>query len=727
MSLADAGIVQAEGGIEGATDLVAGQQGDLGAVGQLESGGGVHAAIYPARQAVWEVCEVRATGALATVVHRPNPFSGGSVRPSTSISTLALAAMALSVTGCEALLGGADTDTDDVDDPGDCAPSQEFTACDPDNPQDIYYVDTCGNLGERKTTCSPTTRCEIHSEDGQAHCACPLTGQNTCGYDTRATLYEDSWIERERSCASARPDPADRVADCGFGEVCFQEEGIRGGEAHCRRSVTEENADKPYYDHSCGTFDEWLRHPTRLEIDCRCRRLGDGSGGKGGTLGETTGNGYVDPNNPHVEDGGFPGGPIINCAKPREVASKTWPVPYGQGPSFGAWLEQNESGSSWFSGDVDPERREMYGLIRWTNPTYSRSATLVAWDLDTGDRRVISGLYPDPRAGQVEYGSGYLSPPPASGTGARIDQPLTGGNRLRLADDGYIYVAGGGTGEGSSEQREIVRVDRDTGERTLVWLAQSEYTGDISDRYGQCFRPNALDGLDQTLNLNAQSFEVGPDGTFYMGFRDVRGGDGLVAISADGRRCDVIARWGGRGHNPGGVDPVPPPEPIGSGYDLQFPVNGLLWHEDRIYGVSNDQLIAFDPRDGRRLLVSYSPGSYSGMGYANLFWDDGRKVFWAVGTVSRYVGSVVDPATGHVESVYGDSGRRDYGEGEAILKSVYQGERSVDGTMLSEGHGVFYGAFVLDPDDPDIVYGVLKAGGLMKLELSTFNNYIFSY
>ena len=540
----------------------------------------------------------------------------------------------------------------------------------------------------------------------------PVQGASTACYypNGQRTLYEPS------SVASSSCEP---TQECGFGTMCFQDPTLNGGEAQCHRSLDPSQADKPYYDFGCASFSLWMRHPTKLEIDCRCRTTGDGQGGAGGK-----GSAFADPNHIDITTGARPGGPIINCASQNRMELNAWPVKYGEGPSFNAWFQVNSSGASWYSGVVDPKTREMFGIVRWTDPQHIKAGTIVAWELDTGNRRVVSGIHPE----LGEVGSGHLTPIP-QGPFAFGPQPLTGANTLRFGPDGMLYSYGGGTGEGGSDQREIVRVDPNTGERTQVWLAQDNINEeDISATFGQCYRPDAYGKL-QSVALQAQAFDVGPDGTFYVSMHGIREGDGILAISADGKTCTPLSRWGGNGHNPGGGEqPVPPLEPIGTGPFLQFPVEGLLYHEGLIYGVSNDEMYSFDPKTGNITHVSYTTSNYQGMGIANMFWDPTREVIWAVGNHAPYIGSIVDIKTGRRESVYGDTGRTEHGAA-AILVSAYPDARSVSSpsTVLTNGNSIGNGAFVLDPDDNDIVYAVLKSGGLMKLELSTFNNYVMSF
>jgi hypothetical protein len=555
--------------------------------------------------------------------------------------------------------------------------------------------------------------CKGENKDDSANtgeCQPDVAGVSTaCDYPSGLqTLYEESFVVGADTC--------EEVSECGFGEVCFQWEGLADGEATCHRSIDESQSEAPYYDFGCASFTEYLEYPTNLQIDCRCRTVGDGQGGAGGD-----GDALADPNNIDIDAGARPGGPIINCMPQTSMEDEVWPVQYGEGPSFNAWFQVNASGASWFSGTVDPESREMFAIIKITTPEMSKAAAVVGWDLDTGDRRVVTGYHPD--LGIV--GDGYLSPPP-QGPFNFDDQSLTGANVIQLGSDGFLYTYGGGSGETPSDQREIVRIDPDTGERALAWLAQEgDMDEDISGTYGQCLRPDAYGKL-QSVAFNGQAFAMAPNGDFYMAYRGVREGDGIAHLTADGKTCTIISAWGAGGHNPGGGATPVYWDDIGGGPTFQFPFEGLLVHDGLVYGVHNDELYSFDPTTGDRALATFTQGTYGGMGIANMFWDPTREVIWAVGNHSPYVGSIIDLTTGRRESVFADS--EDYGS-ESILQSVYPEIRSVTSPSgaLTNGNTLGNGGFVLDPDNPDIAYGVLKSGGLMKLELSTFNNYVHSW
>ncbi|MEC9439697.1 MAG: hypothetical protein VYE40_01200 [Myxococcota bacterium] len=585
--------------------------------------------------------------------------------------------------------------------------------CSEENPKKVYRADENGEPASIKTSCSGVQTCGV-GEDGEARCECPLTGSNRCYYEERSSLYLPSSVVLEYQCASENADPtleSNLVEACDWGSVCVEDEDYNMGMPACARSIDASQSDKPYYNYGCS-FIDFVRNPTGLEIDCRCRDVGDSQENTSPTTDR-----FADPNG-----GDRPGGAIVNCLSVAEQGRVVSPLPYGTGPSFHAWKLQNNSGEHWMGGAIDPEARVFYGVVRWTSPTHCRSSTVVSWELDSGNRAVISGIYPDPQLGPTEHGSGYLSPKPVGAACPTEEQPLTGVGSVRMGPDKHLYTLGGGTGEGPSRGREIVKTNLTTGERTLVWKSQDDSTGDISATYGQCLRESATPttGLRESVAFAAQALAIDADGNFYLAFRGTEEGDGVASISADGKTCTILSRWGGQGSH----------MPLGQGEELQFPVYGMMVKEGKVYGVSNDDLYSFDIATGQRIKISYHQGTYGGMGYSNMFWDETRQVFWAVGTVAPYVGSIVDPVTGRRESIYGDSGYQEFGD-EAILQSDYaknfQIERSVDGTMLTNANSIGFGPVQLDPDDPNIVWGVLDGGALMKLELSTFNNYVHSF
>ncbi len=146
--------------------------------------------------------------------------------------------------------------------------------------------------------------------------------------------------------------------------------------------------------------------------------------------------------------------------------------------------------------------------------------------------------------------------------------------------------------------------------------------------------------------------------------------------------------------------------------------------DDKVWGVSPwGDLLTFDIATGNRVSVSPPNGTYQGIGYQNIFWDDTRDIVWATGDHAAYVGSVIGPVTGQRESVFGDSDEFP----NPLLQSDYGFTRSVTSSMLGNGNGIFHGSLVLDPEDNDIVWFIINGGGLGKMELSTFNTYVHSF
>lgn len=517
------------------------------------------------------------------------------------------------------------------------------------------------------------------------------------------TLYNNSFV-------ALKSDPKTPIEQCDFGSSCRQDKRLDNGKAQCIRSTT--NEESPYYNYGCGAYTEHILFQTNLEVDCRCRVTG-------------TGHKFLNPNDKNVD----PEEGIINCANPNKQMKTKWPVKYGKGPKFDVW-KKAKGATRWTGGIFRPETREFFSVVRWTNPNYQSSGTIVAWNIDTKDRRVVSGLYPDRRRGMKEFGSGYLS------DGIKKNQkkqPLTGPSIMKWGSDGMIYLLAGGTGESSSKRPEIIKINPDTGARSLVWKAKNKkFSSKADEKYGQCYRPNGKYPKQESVGIMALAFEVGPKDEFYLSMHDVRAGDGILKISPDAKTCTPISVWGNaKGHNPGGKQKSAPAYThIGEGKSIQFPVKGMLYHEDpefgpMIYGISKGDMYSFALEDGFRSLESFETGTYSGMGYTRMVYmeKDGRGFVMATGNDAG-AHAIVELGVGTREPIKADVKDMD----DPILKSRYGVRRSVNmNGSLGNGNSINMGGMMIDPKNPDIVYGVLTHGALVQLELSTFNSMVWSY
>ncbi|MEL6345749.1 MAG: hypothetical protein AAFV53_21750 [Myxococcota bacterium] len=606
----------------------------------------------------------------------------------------------------------ADTDTDTDADADTDTDADADLICDDADLTHVYRRD-----GSQEERCYAPQQCVVGS-DGEAMCGCVQTGV-TCYFETDGRLrdlHEPSWVAKEYECASDNADPTDpanRVDDCDAGLMCFEDEDFNDGIATCASSIAPDAQGHPFAEFGCTTFNEGFLVPTRLGVDCRCRTFSQGAVPQGDSTDK-----YAWPG------GDWPQGPLLACQSEYWQRSQPWKVPAGTGPRFDGWKENGTD--RWLSIGLDAGTRQLYAAVRHRSAYFSKPTTaIVRWDIDNNDREVITGAYYDVRLGRSEAGSGYATPVDCTGS-TSCANPLWGVGSGVLSDDGWIYTLASQTGEGASSDVEIVRTRISDGLRELFWQSDGTDT-EAPAAYGQCRRSTPQGGTGKFLSVPwvLSSLTRGPDGTLYMAFFDTsRSGKGLAALSADGRSCTVLSRYGARDGDPD----------IGRGFEPQFQFSGLLYHDGALYAVeTTEELYEIDPATGDRAKVSFDTASSVTLGNQSMFWDDTREVFWLAGDDQiSTAGAIVDPATGRREPLWNDQGYRLFGD-EAVLKSGYVTELGIargmtsPSTMLSNANNYLGGTLALDPDDPDIFWAVITGGRLMKFDLTTFNNYTYSY
>ena len=602
---------------------------------------------------------------------------------------------------------------------GTCGRRDAALVCDDSNPLAIFDVDECGNI-TKETPCGADKTCALSTEDGQAFCKCNPTGRNYCYFpDTATGIYNDSFIMTQYSCTGPEYRlESDEIEKCVSGTICFDDDpNINNGDPLCRRSIHESQSDSPYYDYGCDNIDT-LRVQTKLAIDCRCRDVGDG-----GTGDDSTGDNIVNP-----ITGEHKSRSIVNCRGAGSARRYTWPVEYGSGPHLYNYIDAGNI--LFFPGAFDPDTRELFGLGSFTDPQYNKTGVLFSIQVDSGARRIISGIYPT-ESGYEEYGSGYVSR--NTDNENRVQEvPLAGPSIVRLGPDRQLYVhLVGTTGEGGNKNSSIVRVDRTTGERTLVWRSQNDDNG-LQPDYGQCLDHVNNTEFPYSVNITARSFAIADDGTFYMSFHSTYEGDGVIEVSADGSTCRFVSRYGARDFNPNPDMDVPAPEDIGGGYESQFGrITVGMVRNGHVYGVDDWRtLVKFNIETGDRLAVSPEPpAGYTGIGRGTMFYDETRDYIWTSGGSARYLSSVINEETGSRQGIYGDRGSDAV---EQLLRSDYPDPRAIDSASLSNvltngGNALLEGPIWLDPDDNNIVWLVINGGALIKFELSSFNAYIHSF
>lgn len=457
-------------------------------------------------------------------------------------------------------------------------------------------------------------------------------------------------VECEHSayCYTIEPDTCDYLADHGLDyPEC---DDISSGDVPlCVSSLEDPQAE--YAAESQCAFVQWWSNPTDLKADCRC------------------GTSAVD---------------VAPCKRPQDLPSS---VQFGEGPRIG-----DASGGGFQDLGHGPViGREWFLPVDWNNGQAQDRSVIFAVNLDTGDRRHVSGDFVSPTTGTTEVGSG---------------DPLLEVYHLAKGPDGMLY--GVGAKETLGEPK-IWRIDPQSGARTLVYDAEAIPEAD------RC--PNGNLGAGRKdLQLHAGSVAIDDAGHFYLsGTSTSLPGPAIVRIDAGTLKCDYVT----------GVFPpnstVSFTENIGGGYDLlQFPFRGLLWHAGALYAISDVNLVEIDPDSGDRTLVSRAksdgglgsgPVANEGMGNFWTLWDPHHEVFWTVG---GNIVVAIDPATGD----------------RYAMPCWHPGTGLRGGLCDTTGRFVpgalERGGMVIDPEDPRHVYFAHDNVSVVKYDTQTANAVIHS-
>ena len=317
----------------------------------------------------------------------------------------------------------------------DCGANSDHKECDPADPDAVYWANGCGEITSKFTDCNNGKQCAPNGS-GSVACLCEPTDDVAC-YGTNR-LYSPSGIAVVDSCGITT-DVA--VEECLNGEVCREIEGS----PTCWSSVLDTSSE--YYIRGC-TLNLYLDAPTELPMDCRCRRSTSGTG-------MSLGSG------------------IIQC----------WPVAtswnrghrFATGPHFYSVSSNRQSGG----GVLDETTNKLYFAFNWSDGTYTEAGLIGAFDITTGERSIVSGVYKDPSLGYQTYGSGHVSARYNSNGGQLEATTMPYVQDVEMGDDGYLYALSSDT----ATNVEITRVDPATGERTLMW--KREVPG-LTSGFGQC-------------------------------------------------------------------------------------------------------------------------------------------------------------------------------------------------------------------------------------------------
>ncbi len=542
---------------------------------------------------------------------------------------------------------------------------QKRRVCDPEDPTTVLLTNACGDDLGVFSTCANGKQC-VEATAGDARCDCVPSDEVRCfGH---GNLYQPSGIRRVDSCGNWS---GETVTECANGEIC---ENTEAGPT-CATSLT--NRDSPMYHRGCS-FPDYVRYKTDLDVDCRCRR-------HPGTLGDIDRYDY---------------GGNLACSPQTDSFAEGWTM--AAGPHFRHMLHSFNGG-----GVYSAATNELYATKHFTDPTYEGAGMVVAYNITTGARRIVSGRFPEEGGAYTMYGSGFESQR-AVGVLRHEMTTLPGAWDLEQAANGDLYVWGSRSGN-----KEITRVNPTTGARTLVWKQALEADIPVAPTHGQCYSTRAkstFHGGFIPVQLESHAFAMGPDGSFYLGFRnDGAEGNGIVRISANGATCTVISRWNGTMGD------------VGGGANPQYSnLEGFLVRNGKLYATLQigKVLLSIDIVTGDRTAIANPPGSvHSTTGQSTMFWDESRDLLITAGGVQSYLAVAVDVTTGLRQALF-------LVAPDMPIKSAPPRETGAHGAIDNANY-MGYGALAMDPHDNDHIYMVIK-WGLLKYEMSTGNSYVMS-
>ena len=440
------------------------------------------------------------------------------------------------------------------------------------------------------------------------------------------------------------------------------------GSLSCATSVKDVTS--PWAKFACPTKPE-LENPTGLPIDCRCAI-----------------------NN--VSGAGQP-----QCQRVTVVSDRG--ERFGQGPDFGR-------NTRLLGGFVEAASRELIIAARWQDSS-GKYGMIWAVNMDSGDRRVISGAFLDNNAGFTRVVKGDGAP--------SFVEPY----HVLKGPDGDYYVADRVLNPNNPSQTvagrvRVLRVSPATGDRTLVWDS-----GD-RDAFGWCPHRSTVSGTQATPweDINIPTFAMDAQGRFY--FANSQGGRGsgtaILRISADGSTCEDITRSGAtaaNGYTTGNLLK-------GGGFDVsQGTYEAISVDGDTLYAVNlpGRTLVEIDIPTGDRkllssagnaLLVGSGPTGRDGIPSYYTIKDPSDDGFiWVVGDEGKTLMVRVDKRTGNRAPISPELNNPKW-------------ERFVFGPMFTGN--LAQGGMWFDPADPNILYFAHDGRGVVKAELDFKNNYILS-
>jgi hypothetical protein len=237
-----------------------------------------------------------------------------------------------------------------------------------------------------------------------------------------------------------------------------------------------------------------------------------------------------------------------------------------------------------------------------------RDGIILAVDVATGDRRIVSGHDPSTFSQDV---------PPEDwlyvGDGPRFGSVLD----VQRAPDGSLLAW---SRFQDPTDRRVFRVDPSTGNREIVW----GHDGTANEW------PVCLDSEGVPLQTSDTGFAVDGEGRVYVGISNPLTGRGIIRLSAAFDACEVLTAYGATAN-------------VGGGVDIGGFIQGYSRYDDKLYAFSTQpkQLFSVDLQTGHREGILELAGVAPPERWP--LWDENRGVWWLVGFQNAVTIDVWEP------------------------------------------------------------------------------------
>jgi hypothetical protein len=587
---------------------------------------------------------------------------------------LALVCAGALATACDSGDGGTtDTlaDTSAPDATGDSAGSDttapDDTAVADTAPGDTAVADTAP--GDTSTTKPPNmgTSCDLASPkcgnlmtckawtDGKPYCFCPDDQEyqgGLCSGDLTGVKSMCAYTQKdctgEGFCFDVTSTTCDYLAEKLLDNPGCAELDETGNQsaAVCVSHITDKAS--PYHDSAECPLVQYWSNPSDFPIDCRCA-------GKFEDL----------------------------CKRPYNLEPK---VSFGQGPRMRDLASTVQAWNGVLVGD------EWYVAVGWSTASKKYQTMIFAIDIETGDRRHVSGAFNDPSNGYTEVGAG--------------PQFITLMD-MKLGKDGMLYGVGAISDIGAPK---VYRIDPTTGDRELLFDEESADPGTL------CPNGSTLPGK-KVLQMIPEGWAMDDDYNFYFAYINMPG-RGVAKFPKDFSKCEFLTRV------PDANQSTTLKDPVGAGYsEVQFQMRAFEIAGGKLYAVSDTKLLEVDLATGNRKLISNGkdvgglgagPINAEALGDRWTRWDPYRNVLWTYGIKGASGAIAVDLTTGD---------RTTWPCWHPTLGK--QGACGNTGTPLIPGY-LSFGGMMIDPAPPHDLYFAHDLFSVVKYEIKTGNSYILS-